>query len=293
MKIKYLFLFLFIFSIGFVSASECSITNLGSCLVEKFFEYLLYILNAPIQPLLTLTYDLLTEPVNIGIFSEVWGIIVYILSMLYGLILLYVGFRFVISGHSHIQREKAKSDLANIIIMMVLVQSSFFIYSLAINLTSSITTVIFNMVQKEFFLLTIDNITNIGLELILIIPYLLSIVIALIVLILRYMIVSVGVVFFAIGVLFYFIEPLNSYGKLIINFLFATMTVTLFYSIVFLASSKLLEVGSFQNYKILVMIGAFSFVNIITLVVLAFVLIKSALKVASPVVKIMSLVQGG
>ncbi|MFH0808694.1 MAG: hypothetical protein V1888_03730 [archaeon] len=290
MKIRYLLLS--IFSISFASASECSITNLGSCLVEKFFEFLLYILNAPIQSLLTLTYDLLTEPVNIGIFSEIWGIVVYILSMMYGLILLYVGFRFIIAGHSDAQREKAKSSLANIIIMMVLVQSSYFIYSLAIQLTSSITAVVFNMVQREFFLLTVDNVTNIGLELTLVIPYLMAIVLTLIILTLRYMIVSVGVVFFAIGVFFYFIEPLNSYGKLIINFLFATMTLTFFYSIVFLASAKLLDVGSFQNYKILVMIGAFSFVNIITLIALAFILIKSALKVSSPVVRIMSLVQG-
>ena len=91
----------------------------------------------------------------------------------------------------------------------------------------------------------------------------------------------------------YFIEPLSSYGKLIINFLFATMSITFFYSIIFLASSKLLEVGAFQDYKILVMIGAFSFINIITLIVLAFIIIKSALKVSSPVVRVMSLFQGG
>jgi hypothetical protein len=291
MKKQYLFFFLMLL-LDLATASECSITNLGSCLVEKFFEFLVSILNAPIQPVLTLTYNLLTEPVNISNFSETWGIIVYILSMLYGLILLYIGFSFVISGHSVIKREKAKSSLANTIIMMILVQASFFIYSLAIDLVSSITTVVFNMVQKDFFLLTVDNTTNIGLELLFLLPYLFFILVTLIILAVRYLIVSSGVILFAIGIFFYFIEPLNTYGKFIINFLFATISITFFYSIIFLASSKLLEVGAFENFKILVMIGAFGFIDILTIIVIFFITIKSALKIASPVVKVISIVQG-
>jgi len=291
MKPKQFLFLLPAFFISLVSAEECSITNLGSCLVQKFFEVLLGILNSPIQPFLDLVYYLLTKPVNIDIFSGVWGVIIYILSMFYGLLLLYAGFRFLFSGYSFEQREKAKRTLANIIIMMVLVQASFYIYSLIIELTSSVTTVIFNMVQKDFFLLTIDNVTNVGLELALVMPYLLSILITLIILVLRYMIVSMGVVLFAIGIFFYFFEPLNNYGKLIINFLFSTIVITFFYAIIFLASSKLLEVGVFENFKILVMIGAFTFVNVTTILIALFVIIKSALKVSGPVMKVISLVQ--
>jgi len=274
-----------------VSAEECSITNLGSCLVEKFFEFLLSTLNAPIQPLLDIVYSLLTKPVNTDIFSEVWGVIVYILSMFYGLLLLYVGFRFILSGYSPEQREKSKTVLANIIIMMVLVQASYFLYSLINEVVSSVTTVIFNMVQKDFFLLTIDNVANIGLELALIFPYLTGILITLILLVLRYMIVSIGVIFFAIGIFFYFIEPLNNYGKLIINFLLVTMCLPFFYSIIFLASSKLLEIDTFQDLKILVMIGAFAFVNIATIIAALFVIIKAALKVATPIMRVASVVR--
>jgi hypothetical protein len=173
---------------------------------------------------------------------------------------------------------------------MVFVQASFYIYSLIIEMNSSVTTAIFNLVQQNFFLLTIDNITNIGLEFMLLLPYILCLVITLIILVLRYIIVSSGVILFAIGIFFYFIQPLNNYGKLIINFLLASITSTFFYSIIFLASSKLLEIAVFQNFKILVMIGAFSFVNILTIIVLLFIIIKAATAVLTPVVRVMSLV---
>ncbi|MFA5020408.1 MAG: hypothetical protein WC533_04915 [Candidatus Pacearchaeota archaeon] len=290
MKNKYFILFLPIFFISLVSAQECGITNLASCISESLFNFLLGILNAPIQPLLDLVYYLLTQPVNIDIFSPIWSIIVYILSLFYGMLLMYVGFRFLISGHSVEQREKSKAMLANILIMMVLVQSSFYLYSLAIEVTSSVTTAVLNMVQQNFFLLTIDNIANIGLQFVFLVPYLTSVLITLILLTLRYMIVSAGVILFAVGVFFYFIEPLKEYGKLIINFLFATMSLTFFYAIVFLTSSKLLELVAFQNTKILIMIGAFSFVNLATIFLILFVVIKSALKVASPIMQVVSVV---
>jgi len=286
---KYCLLLLFLIIIPIASA-DCGITNLAGCIAESFFNFLLGILNAPIQPLLDAVYYLLTQPVNIDIFSSLWGIIVYILSLFYGILLMWVGFKLVISGHSVEKREKAKSDLANILIMIVLVQASFYLYSLIIQMVASVSTVVLNMVQQNFFLLTIDNITNIGLELVLIIPYLVSILVTLVLLTLRYVIVSAGVVLFAIGIFFYFINPLNHYGKLILNFLIATISITFFYAIIFLASSMLLDIGVFQNFKILVMIGAFTLVNISTIVLALFVIIKSALKVADPIMKVVSVV---
>jgi len=290
MKPKFILIILPILLISLVSASECGITNLASCISQSFFDFFLGILNSPIQPLLDYTYSLLTQPVNISIFSDVWSIITYILSLFYGLLLIYVGFKFIFSGYSPEQREKSKKMLGNILIMIVLVQASYYLYSLIIELTSAVTTVIFNMVQKDFFLLTIDNITNVGLQFSFIFPYLASILITLLLLMLRYLIVSVGVILFAIGIFFYFIEPLNSYGKLIINFLLASISLTFFYAIIFLASSKLLDIAFFQNIKILVMISAFMFANILTLLLALFVIIKSAMKVISPVSKVISAV---
>lgn len=287
---KYFLFLLSMFSVSLASAQECSITNLASCISESFFNFLLNLMNAPVQPILNLVYNLLTEPVNTSLFLEIWGIIIYILSLFYGLLLIYVGLKFIFSGYSPEQRDKAKSSLARILIMIVLVQSSYYLYGLVIEVVSALSSVLLNLMPSDFFLLTIDNITNMGLQFLFLGPYLIAILVTLIHLVLRYMIVSFGVMFFAIGVFLYFIEPLSNYGKLIINFLFATISMTLFYSLIFLASSKLLDIPLFANTKILVMIGAFSLANSLTLIAVLFIIVKSAIAISEPVTKITKVV---
>ena len=270
--------------------SSCGITDLGTCLVEKFFEFIIYILNLPVKPLLSMIDNLLTQPVNIDIFAGVWAIIIYILSLFYGILLLIVGFRFLLAGHSPEQREKAKRSLTNTILMMIFIQTSFFLYKLILEIISSITTVIFNLIRDDFFLITMDSVSNIGLELVLIIPYVTTLVITLIFLVLRYICVGTGVIFFTLGIFFYFVEPLNQYGKLVLNYLFVVMALPFFYSIIFLASSKFLELEVFSNMKIVVMIGAFSLANLGTLFLILFVIFKAANAVAKPVGQITKVV---
>jgi len=273
--------------------SSCGITNLGTCLVEKLFEFIIYIFNLPIKPLLALINNLMIEPVNIQIFASTWSIIVYMLSLFYGILLLIIGFRFLVSGYSPEQREKAKRSLTNILIMMVLIQTSFFLYSLILEIVASMTAVVYDSIPANFFLATSDGFVNIGLELVMITPYVATLLITLIFLALRYICVGVGVVFCAIGIFFYFFEPLQSYGKLILNYLGVLISLPFFYSIILLASSKFLETETFSSLKILVMIGGFSLVNLFTLFVALFVIFKAANAVATPVKQVVTLVGTG
>jgi len=263
--------------------STCGITNLGSCLVENLFEFLLYILNLPIKALLILINNLMIEPVNIDLFAGAWSIIIYILSLFYGILILITGFRFMLSGNSPEQREKAKRELINNILMIILVQASFFVYRLLLEIISAMSTVVFGLIQDGFFLITMDSLNNIGLELVLIIPYIAVLVITIIFLTLRYICVGIGVIFIAIGIFFYFIGPLNQYGKLILNYLFILMVLPFFYSIIFLASSKFLELPIFANMKIVVMIGAFALVDIMTIFLALFVIFKAANTFSGPI----------
>jgi len=263
--------------------STCGITNLGSCLVENLFEFIIYILNLPIKALLILINNLMTEPVNIQIFASTWSIIIYMLSLFYGILLLIVGFRFLLSGHSPEQREKAKSELMNTILMIILIQISFFLYKLILEVISSMSVIIFGLIREDFFLTTMDSLSNMGLELVLLIPYITVLVITLIFLTIRYVCVGIGVVFFALGIFFYFIESLNQYGKLILNYLFVLMALPFFYSIIFLASSKFLDIPIFANIKIIVMIGAFALVDIATIFLILFIIFKAANAISGPV----------
>jgi len=268
----------------------CSLTDPAGCIVGALFGFVVDLINMSLQPFLSTVKYLLSEPVNISIFSGVWGIIIYILSMFYGILLIWIGIKFILSGESPVEREKAKNSLKNTIIMMVLVQISYYLYDLIINISSSLTKVILNLTGNDFFLLSSYNNSNLGLQILFLGMYLLNLVATAVILSLRYICVSVGVIFFAIGIFFYFIDPLQDYGKLIINGLITLIFLPVFYSLIFLACSKLVEVESLQDIKLLITVGAFSLIIISTIIAVLFVIIKAAMKVLRPVVKVASTV---
>jgi len=261
--------------------------GLGDYVVDKLFGFIVKLLNMALQPFVDLIKKFMSEPVKLSLFAEPWSIIVYILSMFYGLLLIYVGFKFIISGESPEEREKAKSSLKNIIIMMILVQASYHLYDLIIAVSSSLTKVVLDLTGNGFFIIT-NNSQNMGFDIILAVFYLFILIITLLILLLRYIFVSSGVIFFAIGIFFYFIAPLNQYGRLIINFLMALVFLPFFYSIIFLAASRLAE-GSV--YKTLMMVGSFALVITLTAVAILFVIAKSAMSVkkyTNPIVNLVS-----
>ena len=73
-------------------------------------------------------YTVALQKVPIQLFAGLWAIIIYVLSMFYALLMIYAGFQFIISGYDAQKRENAKAWLRNIVIMIILVQASFFIY---------------------------------------------------------------------------------------------------------------------------------------------------------------------
>lgn len=119
------------------------------------------------------------------------------------------------------------------------------------------TSAVLTLVDEQFFLLTIDNMTNVGLEFLFLSSYVFVLLITLLFLGIRYMVVAFGVIFIPIGIFCYFIPPLKSYGKFILNLLGLNIFITFLASIVILASSLLLEIEIFENIKILVMINCF------------------------------------
>jgi hypothetical protein len=260
-------LFLMLFPTAAIAAEEeeekkCGLTNLASCIPEKLYEYFIGILNLPIKPLLYFIKKLIAEPVSIDIFQGIWVIIIYVLSMFYGLLFIYSGFNFLFSGLDVIRREMAKEWLKNTVIMIVLVQASFYLYDLFLQLVSTMTSAVLTMVDEHFFMITADNIINIGLEFLLVPTYVLVLLITVIILAARYIVVAIGSVFIPIGVFLYFIPPLRSYGKFILHFLGMLSAIVFIDAIIILACSMLIEIPLFENFKIIVMIVCFIIVNI-------------------------------
>lgn len=255
---------------------KCGLTNLAVCIPQKLYEYTLTIINAPLQPFLDLNKSLLSEPVNIDNFVSLWAIIVYIISIFYGLFIIFAGFNLIVSGYSAEKRERSKEWLKNIVLMVFFVQASYFLYSVILELSASMTAGVINLIPEEFFQLTVDNIVNIGLQLVLTIPYLITLLGSIIMLSLRYLLVAVGVIFFPIGLFFNFIPPLKSFGKLILNVLLIIIFLPFIQSLMLLSASKLVEIPLFANFKILIMIAAFVLINASMIFLVLFALIKAA-----------------
>jgi hypothetical protein len=261
--------------------ADCGLLNLASCIPQKLYEFIISIINAPIQPLLTHIKDLLIEPMDISILSSVWATILYVLSALYGLLLLYSGLNLMLSGHNAVKRAKSKEWFQNIFLLIILTQMSFFLYGLVLDLSASMTAGIMSLVSPDFFLLTADNLINIGLEFFLGMIYVITLIITFIFLTARYLIIGIGVVFFPIGIFLYFVPPLQDYGKLILNYLGVTIFVVFFDAIILLVGSQLIQIPFFENIKIVVMICIFASTNFLMLYFLLFTIIKSAFKSAN------------
>jgi len=287
-KLKPLVLIVFLLVIPLSYAQEqeekCGLTNLAVCIPQKLYEFTLKIINAPLQPFLNLNNKLLSEPVNIDIFISLWAIIVYIISIFYGVFIMFAGFNLIVSGYSAERRNKAKEWLKNIVLMIFFVQASYYIYSLLIELSSSMTAGVINIIPQDFFLLTVDNLTNLGLQIVLASTYLVVLLVSIILLSLRYLLVAIGVIFFPIGLFLNFIPPLKDYGKLIINILMIIMFLTFFEALMLLAASKLVDIPLFANFKILIMTVSFLLINTSMILLVKFAIIKSASGAANSVI---------
>ncbi len=263
--------------------ADCGLVNLGACLPQKFFEFVLNILNAPIKPFLNLTLKLFTEPINTSLFSTFWIIIVYVLSMFYALLLVGTGFSLMLSGDNATKRENSKQWLRNIVIMIVLIQASFFIYNLAIDLSSTMTTATLTLLDSDFFMISIEDINDLGLAIIFGIVYLLTLLISMIILVIRYAFVAVGVVLFPLAIFFYFFQPLKQYGSLLINFLGINIFVPVLGIILLVGFSTLSNLSVFSDMKIIILIAAFNLVNISMLFLMSFSIVKAGMSAYSQI----------
>lgn len=255
---------------------DCGLINLGTCLPQRFFEFLVTVINAPIQPFLQFTLNLLSEPINIHLFANMWAIVVYVISMFYALLIVGAGFNIMTSGYSPAKREKAKEWLRNVLIMIVLVQASFFIYELAIDLSASITSGTLTLIDQHFFQINITTITDLGTAIFFGLFYLVTLIITSLVLIVRYAFVAIGVALFPLAIFFYFIPVLRPYGSLLLNFLGTAIFVTAFDALLLAGFSQLATLPVFGSMAVLVLIAAFGCINLVMLFLLCFGVIKSA-----------------
>ncbi len=257
----------------------CSITDLAGCMVGELRDAILKIINLPLQPLLDAIKLLLTQPATIEPLAPIWAIIIYIISLFYGLVLLWAGFSFIISGHSPERRERAKEWLQNAILMIALVQGSYFFYQLITDLASRLTTGVISLINPQFFLLTIDNLPNIGLEIVFGWLYMMTLTLTVIMLGLTYMVSSIGVIFFPLGIFLWFIPPLRDVGKFILSNIVFVIFLPFFASLILLGASLLASTGPFAMMKVLLSILAFTTINLWFILLVLLLVVRSVFSI--------------
>ncbi|MBT7508281.1 hypothetical protein HN652_04655 [archaeon] len=258
-----MFLLLFLLIIPTVHADdeECGITNLADCIPEKIYEYFLTIINAPILPMLSIIQDLLIVDIDIEVFETLWSVVRYVISFFYVFIFLYTGYVFLTNNSDPIKRAHAKELLRNLFIMIILIQGSFYLYDLTLDINSTMNSTLIEYVDEEFFLITVDSIVNVSLELVLGLTYAFTLLFTMILLMLRYILICLGVISLPIAIFCYFIPPLKPYGKFVLNMLGILIFVTTFDLLIILACSMMVDYALFDDFQILFMITAFSIVN--------------------------------
>jgi len=257
----------------------CGILDLPSCIVDQLTQTVQNLVNAPLAPFLQIIKMLLAQPANIAPFTSLWAVIIYLISIFYGLFIMGAGFNFIVSGHNTEKRERAKEWLQNVVLMILFVQASYLIYSLISDLAAGITSGVINMIDPNFFLITLDNPINIGLEIVLGFTYLLTLLLTIIAFSVNYFLASVGVVFFPFGLFFYFIPPLRDIGRFVINKLIFILFIPFFASLVLLGVSQLLNVGIFSDFKIIFMLSAFLAITILMLILGIVAIFRSIMSV--------------
>ncbi len=236
---------------------SCSFLNLAECITNGFQDWFLFNIAAPVIPLLSAVRYLLTTPPSIAVFGSLWGVIMHLISLFYGLFIMSAGLNFIISGYNPEKRTQAKEWLENIVLMIIFVQASYLIYSLIVEISTGITAGIVGLIDSNFFSLTFNNTVNVSLELMFGATYVIILIITVLLLGINYLFASIGVLFVPIGIFLYFIPPLRDIGKMILNTLGFIIFLPFFVGLILLGSSELVRIENYEFVKFIILVSSF------------------------------------
>jgi hypothetical protein len=240
----------------------CSILDLPSCIADEASTLMSNLVNEPIRPLIDLLQHLLSTPPAIETFGSLWSLSVYLVSTFYSLFVIFAGLLFIISAPKPEARIRAKEWLENIILMIIAVQSSYLIYSFAIQIIAGISSGMLQLVPPNIFLITIGNSQALGYDLLAMGSYGLLLLLTNLVLGASYLVSSAGVALLPIGLFLYFIPPTKGLGRGIISALAAIAAIPALTSFCLLAASELIERSGLQGFKIFILTSALATANI-------------------------------
>ncbi|MFH0955302.1 MAG: hypothetical protein V1777_04325 [Candidatus Micrarchaeota archaeon] len=192
--------------------------NLPQAISGALFESLKQSFFGFSQPMLDVAKTLITSNIEPMHFESLWLVFIAIINAFYLLLFMGIGLKFIVGSIDAVEREQSKQWLKKAVFMLVVVNASLLIYSLILQASSGMTTYLWDTQFETLFSPGFAGLDFIWTGI-------LSLFIALttITLILRQIILIIGIMLFPVGLFLYFIPPLESYGKIILNILGITI----------------------------------------------------------------------
>ncbi len=227
------------------------------------------------NPLLALSQALLTSnPDPAGLYGW-WQSVVLVISSCYLLLFLGIGFMFLFSSLNPEKRATAKEWLKNAFMMIVLVNISYYIYALILQLATAITQYLWTTSFLNFF---DPNMFN-SMGSITLIVYAIAVMLASITIFIRHVFLLLGVVLFPIGLFFYFIPPLQNWGRMIFNLIGIALFTQFIDVLLFVVSNQVMLNIAGNAGASLVPALAFVLIFIVNILLMIYALVKSAFSV--------------
>jgi hypothetical protein len=176
--------------------------------------------------------------------------------------------------------------------MIVFVQGSYYFYLLIIEISEIMTSGVMNIIPQDFFSVQMTGITQAIVYQFFAVSLIGILLIVCLLLMIRFVVVSLGVALFPIAIFCYFVEPLNSYGKLMLNFLFSNIFINFFVCLIILAFSRIAHAQQFSDFKIYIMMSTYCCIIIVMIFVCWFSVIKSAANSTASVASVISKFKG-
>lgn len=250
-----------------------SVTNLPGDIASSLLNGIKQMVVDFVTPLLDLAKTFITANPNPENYQSYWQAIIVLISAFYLLMFLGVGFKFVMGSYDEVQRMEAKEWAKKAILIVVLCNASLLLYSLLLNVGSGTALYLWNSSYEQMFQL--QNLS--ALNFFLLAFFAVAVLIALVTLFVRYLLVLVGIMAFPVGLFLYFVPPVQSYGKIILNVLGIVIFLQFIDVIILVASSLLLtEFGNVSQMQLLAPTMGFLLIAIANILLMKFAVMKAA-----------------
>lgn len=217
---------------GMFSGLNQSLSQLPNAVVSQFFSVFQGLTASFLTSLLSITKLFVVTNPDISPMFPLWQTIVYIISLFYLLIFLTVGLLFIFSSIDAEKRATAKQWFKSTIIMIAAVGSSYYFYSLFLQLGAAIANYLWTSQFETLF--QPGNLTT--LNILLLIFYSTAVLAAFITFFIRHLFLLIGTAIFPIALALYFIPPTKAWGKMLLEILFAAVFMQIIDAIIFIGT---------------------------------------------------------